>query len=166
MGVHFRGERPGREQDGGRPGRPHGLCGTDGDIPGNLRKIWRPAGSGSFHGGQRPAVRGLLPVHCAGAQPSGGAAGVRDVRPVGGHYVAGDVQQGSSGPAPGWDGYVRADGPGGRPGLLRRAHPGGHGVQRPGGQPETRHFGGDRVSRAAAGGAGAQPGKENSGEMI
>ena len=63
----------------------------------------------------------------------------------------GTFSKGFRGSAPGRDRHVCPAGPGRRYRLFRRSHGGGHGVRRPGRQPENGRAGRDRISSDAFG---------------
>lgn len=121
MGVNAGGKRAGREQDRRGSGGADGICRADGRVQGFLRKIRGKNRSGPVHEDELHPVRGFVSVHRLYPGSGGGAFGLRAVRDVGGHHVAGDVQQGGSRTAQGRNGDVCLSGAGGRSGLLRRA---------------------------------------------
>ena len=132
---HLRRKRSRCDQDDRGPGGPDGVCRPDGKLKGVLRQVRRSYQPGSFYDRQLPALHRGISVHRALPAPGGQSGRLCALWPVGGHHVAGKLQQGVGGAAPRRDGDVRLPGARGRCGLLRRPDAGRPHLERDERQP-------------------------------
>ena len=95
---------------------------------------------------------GGVPAHWAYGPGLAGSGGLRAMRALRGHYVAGSLQHGGQVSPRRRHGALCAAGPGGGLGMLRWPVPGGICFRGAGGRAALGNFGGNGVSAAAVGG--------------
>ena len=120
--VSLCGKGSRRLKDSRRPRRPHALLRAHGRVARDIRQIRRQNRPRRHDDFQRRAVHGVLSAHCAQLLRCARACRSRDVRLLGRHHVAGNVQQGVRGDKGRRNGDVRSSGARRRSRLLFRTH--------------------------------------------
>ena len=136
-----------------------------GYLPGDLREVRPEDGPDKVHDRLRRPVPVLLPAGQPVRQPGAGPGGLRVLRLLRGHHVAGNDQHHLAPDSHRRYGAVRPAGHGGGPGWCLRPEPGGHRDPAGGGQPAVRHAGGEHFPAGADYCPGAA-GQENKKELM